>query len=59
MERLSKSLSRQNDSGDLDYYPTPHWVTRALFEHMPDGIFSGDSSYWEPDIFSAKQGIDL
>ena len=38
-----KALSRKNPKNDLDFYPTPGWATRALFEH----VFQNDKDYWK------------
>lgn len=45
--------SRQHPSGDLDYFPTPPWATRALMERvlpqLPDVDFGiSEQSCWEP-----------
>ena len=44
--------SRQEPDDSLDYFPTPPWATRALFEYafkplQPNGEYLG-SSIWEP-----------
>ena len=37
---------------DLDYYPTPPWASRALFEHYfrSRGIDTGKMTCWEPAV---------
>ena len=46
-----KALSRKNPKNDLDFYPTPGWATRALFEHVlkhPKKDYWTYQTVWEP-----------
>jgi hypothetical protein len=44
--------SRREPDGSLDYFPTPPWATRALFEHVLSGgprrVELASSLAWEP-----------
>ena len=41
---------RIEDKDSLDDFPTPHWATRALIEHVIGKDFVVDSSVWEPAV---------
>ena len=47
----AEALSRKNPRNDLDFYPTPGWATRALFEHVlkhPKDDYWEKQAVWEP-----------
>lgn len=50
LPRSSRAVmaSRSEPPSSLDFFPTPPWATRALFEHVLAGIPVSALSCWEP-----------
>ena len=44
---LRSQTKRNNPLGDKDFYPTPHWGTRALLEHVIQDYPLENQSVWE------------
>lgn len=44
----SPNIMRNVDKEGLDYYPTPPWATRALFELYLKDVVAKDDIVWEP-----------
>ncbi|CAO3404283.1 SAM-dependent DNA methyltransferase [Azospirillum palustre] len=52
---------RAEPHDSLDFFPTPHWATRALCRHVIDGHFPAGHHYaaWEPACGTGSMALPL